>query len=157
MSCSAAILCGSQNLWAVWARMAVPLLYHSPGIPPDTPRLPAPPGSCSSCRTLRSAQGEEATESLGGMGEDGRTLVTKNTYRFLNTLYNLGPAPEPNLTVLWSDALPKPFKFFNGCKIRKVQPLDRLFRITGRLRYVKPVHPGHLLGFLILIHRRYLP
>ena len=52
------------------------------------------------------------TESLGGMGEDGRTLVTKNTYRFLNTLYNLGPAPEPNLTVLWSDALPKPFKEF---------------------------------------------
>lgn len=52
------------------------------------------------------------TESLGGMGEDGRTLVTKNTFRFLNTLYNLGPAPEPNLTVLWSDALPKPFKEF---------------------------------------------
>lgn len=52
------------------------------------------------------------TESLGGMSEDGRTLVTKNTYRFLNTLYNLGPAPEPNLTVLWSDSLPKPFKDF---------------------------------------------
>ena len=52
------------------------------------------------------------TESLGGMGEDGRTLVTKNTFRFLNTLYNLGPAPEPNLTVLWSEKLPKPFKDF---------------------------------------------
>ena len=50
------------------------------------------------------------TESLGGTGEDGRTLVTKNTFRFLNTLYNLGPAPEPNLTVLWSDSLPKGFK-----------------------------------------------
>lgn len=50
------------------------------------------------------------TESLGGMSEDGRTLVTKNTFRFLNTLYNLGPAPEPNLTVLWADGLPHPFK-----------------------------------------------
>lgn len=52
------------------------------------------------------------TESLGGIGEDGRTLVTKTTYRFLNTLYNLGPAPEPNLTVLWSERLPEPFKNF---------------------------------------------
>ena len=52
------------------------------------------------------------TESLGGMGEDGRTLVTKNSFRFLNTLYNLGPAPEPNLTVLWSEKLPKGFKNF---------------------------------------------
>jgi formate C-acetyltransferase len=52
------------------------------------------------------------TESLGGMGEDGRTLVTKNSFRFLNTLYNLGPAPEPNLTVLWSTALPRGFKDF---------------------------------------------
>ncbi|OQB13337.1 MAG: Formate acetyltransferase [Firmicutes bacterium ADurb.Bin193] len=50
------------------------------------------------------------TESLGGMGEDGRTLVTKTTFRFLNTLYTLGRAPEPNLTVLWSEALPEPFK-----------------------------------------------
>ena len=52
------------------------------------------------------------TESLGGMGEDGRTLVTKTTYRILNTLYNLGPAPEPNLTVLWSQQLPLPFQKF---------------------------------------------
>ena len=52
------------------------------------------------------------TESIGGMGEDGRTLVTKNSFRFLNTLYNLGPAPEPNLTVLWSEKLPKGFKRF---------------------------------------------
>ncbi len=52
------------------------------------------------------------TESIGGMGEDGRTLVTKNSFRFLNTLYNLGPAPEPNLTVLWSEKLPSGFKGF---------------------------------------------
>ncbi len=50
------------------------------------------------------------TEALGGMGEDGRTLVTKNTYRYLHTLYNLGPAAEPNLTVLWSHALPEDFQ-----------------------------------------------
>ncbi|MBQ8140431.1 MAG: formate C-acetyltransferase [Clostridia bacterium] len=50
------------------------------------------------------------TEAVGGMGEDGRTLVTKNAYRFLHTLYNLGSAPEPNLTVLWSAKLPEPFK-----------------------------------------------
>jgi formate C-acetyltransferase len=52
------------------------------------------------------------TESIGGVGEDGRPLVTKNSFRFLNTLYNLGPAPEPNLTVLWSTRLPKGFKEF---------------------------------------------
>lgn len=52
------------------------------------------------------------TESVGGMGEDGRTLVTKSSFRILNTLYNLGPAPEPNLTVLWSQSLPRPFKEF---------------------------------------------
>jgi formate C-acetyltransferase len=52
------------------------------------------------------------TESIGGMGEDGRTLVTKNSYRYLQTLYNLGPAPEPNLTVFWTDQLPEGFKRF---------------------------------------------
>lgn len=52
------------------------------------------------------------TEALGGMGEDGRTLVTKSTFRYLNTLYNLSPSAEPNLTVLWSTSLPAPFKRF---------------------------------------------
>ena len=50
------------------------------------------------------------TESIGGMGLDGRTLVTKSSFRILHTLYNLGSAPEPNLTVLWSNFLPEPFK-----------------------------------------------
>ncbi|MDD3244170.1 MAG: formate C-acetyltransferase [Eubacteriales bacterium] len=52
------------------------------------------------------------TESVGGMGEDGRPMVTKNSYRVLHTLYNLGSGAEPNLTVLWSDALPEAFKVF---------------------------------------------
>ena len=52
------------------------------------------------------------TESLGGMGTDGRTLVSKMTFRFLNTLNNLGTAPEPNMTVLWSTRLPEGFKKF---------------------------------------------
>ena len=52
------------------------------------------------------------TESIGGMGVDGRTLVTKTAFRVLHTLDNLGPAPEPNLTVLWSKRLPKQFKAF---------------------------------------------
>ncbi len=50
------------------------------------------------------------TEAIGGMGEDGRTLVTKSSFRFLHTLYNLGPSAEPNLTVLWSCQLPAAFK-----------------------------------------------
>ena len=52
------------------------------------------------------------TESIGGMGVDGRTLVTRTSFRTLNTLYNLGPAPEPNLTILWSTSLPENFKQF---------------------------------------------
>ena len=52
------------------------------------------------------------TESVGGMGEDGRTLVTKNSFRILHTLYNLKPSAEPNLTVLWSEQLPEAFKTF---------------------------------------------
>jgi formate C-acetyltransferase len=52
------------------------------------------------------------TESLGGIGADGRPLVTRTSFRYLQTLYNLGPAPEPNLTVLWSPALPAGFKDF---------------------------------------------
>ena len=52
------------------------------------------------------------TEAVGGMGEDGRTLVSKSSFRILNTLYTLGPSPEPNLTILWSKDLPESFKRF---------------------------------------------
>ncbi|GAB0103663.1 formate C-acetyltransferase [Nocardia sp. JMUB6875] len=52
------------------------------------------------------------TESIGGIGSDGRPLVTRTSFRYLQTLYNLGPAPEPNLTVFWSPALPEGFKRF---------------------------------------------
>lgn len=52
------------------------------------------------------------TEAIGGMSTNGKTLVTKNSFRILNTLFNLGPAPEPNLTVLWSENLPEGFKKF---------------------------------------------
>ena len=55
------------------------------------------------------------TEAVGGMGEDGRTLVTKNSFRMLNTLYTLSSSPEPNLTVLWSENLPQGFKEFCAC------------------------------------------
>ncbi|KHT44783.1 formate C-acetyltransferase [Vibrio sinaloensis] len=53
-----------------------------------------------------------ATESMGGMGLDGRTLVTRTNFRFLNSLYTMGPSPEPNITVLWSEQLPDGFKKF---------------------------------------------
>ena len=53
-----------------------------------------------------------ATESIAGMGVDGRTLVTKTSFRFLNTLYTMGPSPEPNMTILWSEQLPSGFKEF---------------------------------------------
>jgi formate C-acetyltransferase len=52
------------------------------------------------------------TEAVGGMGEDGRTLVSKTSFRVLHTLYNLGPAPEPNITVFWSPSMPEAFKRF---------------------------------------------
>lgn len=62
--------------------------------------------------TLFSGDPIWATEVIGGIGLDGRTLVTKNSYRYLNTLETMGPSPEPNLTILWSERLPKAFKAY---------------------------------------------
>ena len=97
-----------------------------------------------------------ATESIGGMGIDGRTLITKNSFRIIHTLSNIGPAPEPNLTILWSPRLPIGFKRFCASYSIKYSSMqyesDELMRVTHGDDYaiaccVSPMKIGKQMQF----------